>query len=220
MPYRILNIGPDAGVRRSLEELLKTDTRISVEHIETGTIGLDLLRDLPESQLPHIVILPFRLPILKAIDFIAEVHSHQRLQSICILVWGPDIPADEINQIYTAGAACVLPGKFSEGHMEALRQLCRDYTSDQTEAPRNKRRYAITSALRSTGKKAVQNARLGVLFVWTGCISTVFWICAFLQLGMSYTEADLAPLPVYVALASAGCSLMWTRLSEGARVQQ
>jgi hypothetical protein len=37
---------------------------------------------------------------------------------------------------------------------------------------------------------------------------------AFVQLGMSYTMADLAPLPVYGALASAGFSLMLARVGD------
>jgi hypothetical protein len=39
-------------------------------------------------------------------------------------------------------------------------------------------------------------------------------MCAFLHLGMSYTESDLAPLPVYTALTLGGLSLMFVRVSD------
>ena len=86
-PCRILNVGPDADVRRSLRELVQTEG-VLLQHIETGLLAFDELTKLQETELPDIVIIPFRLPILTAFDFISAMHSHQRLGSIPILVGG------------------------------------------------------------------------------------------------------------------------------------
>jgi hypothetical protein len=147
------------------------------------------------------------------------MRSHERLRAIPIFVWGPHIPAGEIHQIYTAGAACVLPGHFSTLHLDALRQFCHNCSCIETDVPSNKPADGFTAALLHTGEKAVRNAQLGALFVWTGCISTGLWMCAFLQLGTSYAAADLVPLTLYAALASAGFSLMWKRTGNRARTQ-
>ena len=198
-------------------EFLEAEGLGTPQHIETGAIALDILSQLPESELPHIIVIPFRLPILTGVDFIVRLRLHERLRSIPIFVWGPQIPADEIERIYTAGGAGVFPGQFNSLHLESLRQFCRTWSCTETDLPSNQPRSAITTALLHTGEKAVRNARLGALFVWTGCISTLLWICALMQLGTSGPAAELVPLSVYAALVSAGFSLMGGHAGHRAR---
>jgi CheY-like chemotaxis protein len=213
MGCTIFNVGTGTDVQRSLAPLFKAGSSASLEHIETGAMALETLLKLGDPELPQLVITPFRLPIMKGADFIAEMRSHERLRGIPILVWGVHIPADEINRLLAAGATQVLEGHFDAPHLEAARQLCPQcFRSNPGQPRRLRRRYAITAVLRDAGEKAARNARLGALFAWTGCISAVLWIWAFVQLGMSYTEADLAPLPVYAALTSAGFLLMLARV--------
>ena len=218
---QILNIGPDPGVRKSISETIEAEGLASVQHVETGFIALDMLDKLPDSELPNIVVLPFRLPILKAIDIIAGMHSRPQLRSIPILIWGAQIPKDEIDQLHATGAARVLPGEFSATHVDALLHFCRNRMSREAvgASRRRRRRYAIACALLDAGENAARNARLGALFVWTGCISSVLWMGSFLHLGMSYTESDLAPVPVYTALTLAGLTLMFVRVADRIEAQ-
>jgi CheY-like chemotaxis protein len=210
----LFNVGTDLDARRSLAALAK-DGAASLQHVETGAIALQTLLELSESELPDVVVIPFRLPIMTGVDFVTEMRSHERLQHIPILVWGAHIAANEVERIYAAGASRVVDGQFHSVHLEAVRQLCPSYFCPGSEQPRSpRRRYAITSALRNAGEAAARNARLGKLFAWTGCLSSVLWMWAFVQLGLSYTMADLAPLPVYGALASAGFSLMLARVGD------
>ena len=221
MRCRILNIGPDLGVRKSISESIEADGLASVQHVETGSIALEVLDKLPNSELPDIVVLPFRLPILKAIDIIARMQSRQQLRHIPILIWGAPIPKDEIDQLHATATARVLPGEFSTTHLDALLHFCRNRMSrDTAGVPRpRRRRYTIASALFHAGENAARNAQLGALFVWTGCISSVLWMCSFLHLGMSYTESDLAPVPVYTALTLAGLTLMLVRVADRIEAQ-
>ena len=203
----ILNIGLDSEVCRSLEKLLEEGA--SLQHIETGTIALDILRELPESELPHIIVIPFRLPILWGADFVAEMRRNPQLRSIPVFVWGAHMRSEEIQKLYEGGASSVLPGDFNSLHLEALRQFCRNRICIEADLPRGKPRSE--GIVHDSDPEPVRNARLGVLFLWTACISTVLWGCSLLQLGTTYSSADLAPLPIYGALASAGVSLMWRR---------
>jgi CheY-like chemotaxis protein len=145
--YRILNVGPDPGVRRLLGELAHTDGLV-LHHIETGSVALEVLSRLPEAELPHLVIIPFRLPILLAIDFISVMHSQPQLRSIPILVWGPQTEAQEIDQMYEAGAVCVLLGQFGTMHLEAVRHLCRASTGIEpaaTVTPLHRTKFLFTA---------------------------------------------------------------------------
>ena len=216
MACTIFNVGTDTDVQRSLGALFRGQGAASVEHIETGAMALETLARLPDDELPGLIITPFRLPIMKGADFIAEMRAHQRFRAIPILVWGANIPAEELKRLLAAGATQVVEGHLDATHLEAVRKICPQcFLAAGAEARgqgRRGRRYTITAALRDAGDKAARNARLGALFAWTGCISAVLWICAFAQFGMSYTEADLAPLPVYAALTSAGLLLMVARV--------
>jgi len=217
-PCRILNVGPDADVRRSLRELVQTEG-VLLQHIETGLLAFDELTKLQETELPDIVIIPFRLPILTAFDFISAMHSHQRLGSIPILVWWPEMEEQEINQLYRAGAACVLLGQLDTTHLEAVRRFCRSWNGIEPVAM-NPSPEEISSTLRQADEQGDRNVQLGTLFVWTGCVSAVLWGWASLQPANSHQAVDLAPLPVYGSLACAGLSLMWGRSSGRARVPQ
>jgi len=216
--YRILNVGPDSGVRSSLRELVaQTEGLVLLQHIETGSIALDILSKLPESELPHILIIPFRLPILTSLDFISAMHSHQRLRSIPILVWWPEMEVQEIKQLYQGGATCVLLGQFGTSHLDAVRRFCRDWTGIETAVTVNPSLRATSPISQQTGKEGGRNVRLGTLFVWTGCVSAALWLFGFLQFTSSYKVVDLAPLPVYASLAGAGLSLMWRRPDDEVR---
>jgi CheY-like chemotaxis protein len=206
---RVVNIGPDVDVRRLLTEFLKTYDCVSIRHIETGTIGLDILGNLPESDIPDIVIVPFRLPILTGLDFIVAMRSHGQLRAIPIIVWGPQMQVEEINEMYGAGATCVLPGKFNATHVDGLKRFVFNTTGVSCNvAIQQKASRAVLKQRPERGRMVNGNARLGTLFTLSACVSIVLWMLAFLQFGNSYETIDLAPLPVYASLAFAGLSLM------------
>jgi len=112
---------------------------------------------------------------------------------------GAHIPAGEIDEIYTAGAACVLPGHFNTTHLNALRQFCRNSRYIASDVPSDQPVDGITSALPIPAKRPFENSA-HCLYGWMGCISAALWICAFLKPNTSYAVADLVPVPVYAAL--------------------
>ena len=89
---------------------------VLLQQIETGSVALDVLKHVPDSELPNLVIIPFRLAILTSLDFISSVQPVERLGSIPVLVWGPRIEPWEVGQLYTAGAVGVLLGDFDATH--------------------------------------------------------------------------------------------------------
>lgn len=207
MRCRILNIGPDSGIQGSLRIQLEAEGLISLQHLQTEARALNVLHKLPESELPHIVLIPFQLPVAKTLDLIESMRSHQRLRPVRIVVWGPNISSHQIDRIYEAGAACVLPGQFDMKHLDAMRVFCRICTAADQQG--NQPRQVIKSSLLQSPEKGFRNMKLGTLLVLTGCISAALWMCSLLQIGRPGAKLDLMPLPVYAALACAGASLMW-----------
>lgn len=207
MRCRILNIGPDSGIHGLLRERLEAERLISLQHIETDSLALEIMCQLTRSELPHIVLIPFQLPDRKILDIIARMRSHEHLQYVRIFVWGSSIPSHRIDWMYEAGAACILPGQFTIEHLDAMRVFCHICT----EADRREKhpRQAITPALLMSGEKKIRNAKLGTLFFWTGCLSAVLWGCSVPQLDATQTIAELTSFSIYVALACAGIVLMW-----------
>lgn len=203
---RILNVGPTSGIHNSLRIQLEAQRLASVQHVETESLALMLLRKVAEHELPHIVLVPFQLPVSRNLEFIAAVQSLQRENPIRVFVWGSEIPSHQINWIYGAGAACVMPGQFNIQHLDAMHAFCATCTEvdRRTKTPRR----AMPLSLIEDIEKDLRNAKLGKLFLQTGCLSAVLWIVSILQAGGQSTRPDLMPLPVYAALAGAGLSLM------------
>ncbi len=194
---RVVNIGPDLNARRLLDELVRNEAGVAIEYLETGTMALEVLLGLSEDELPAAIVIPFRLPLMTAIDFIAKLHLRERLLSIPILIWGPRIFPDEIDIAYKAGAAAVLMGEFGTTHLEALRRLCGNASGDPNI-------LAIRDS-RPIREIKQRNARLGELFVSSGCLSASFWTVESL---LKSHQAAFAPLSVYAALMAGGATLM------------
>jgi len=216
---RILNVGPDPDARRLLRELAQTEAGVLLQQIETGSDALDALKHLPESELPNIVIIPFRLAILTSLDFIFGMQSEERLSSIPVLVWGPRIEPWEMGQLYTAGAASVLLGDFDATHLNAMRNFCRSWTGLEPVVTVNSTDEARNPSSRKTDGQSFRDVRLGRLFLWTGSTSAAFWVWSVIQLGASYRLIDLLPIPIYASLTCAGLFLTVRRARRRMRTQ-
>jgi CheY-like chemotaxis protein len=203
---RILNIGLDSGIHGSLKTQLEAEGLISLQHIDMEVLAISVLRQIPASELPHLVLVRHQLPVTTTLDLIAQMRSLPRLQAVRILVWGSSIPSHQVDWLYRAGAACVLPSQLNLKHLDIMREFSRVCT--EAGGQKKEPRHAIAAPLLTYGEKDVRNVKLGALFVWTGCISAILWMSSFLQLARSSTRVDLMPLPVYAALAWAGISLI------------
>ena len=204
---RILNVGPNPNVRRLLEELVQSDEPVLIRHIETGILALDELVNSPGTDLPDLVFVSFRLPVITGLDFVVQMRSHGHLRSIPIMVWGPDILADQIYQMHKAGADCVFLGEFDTFHLDYVRRFLglqhsavEDVASTPAPARVTRRVEQMTVA------KLKGNAQLGTIFSCAGWASVALWLIAFL--GLSNHAVDLLPLPVYTGLIGAGFVLM------------
>jgi CheY-like chemotaxis protein len=206
---RILNVGPDLNVRGLLEGLAQSNERVLLRHIDTGALALDHLVGNPGIDLPDIVIVSFRLPVLTGLDFAVQMRSHEHLRSIPIMVWGPDIRADEIDGMHKVGVACVFLGEFDATHVECVRRylgLPHKALEEAVSSPEQSRHQETALA------KFMGDAQLGTMFTWAGCAPAALWLIAFV--GRSDHAVDLLPLPVYAALICAGSILISSRTHE------
>ena len=206
---RILNVGPDPDAHRLLLELAQNEAGILLQQIEFGSTALEILKQLPESDLPHIVTIPHRLAILTSQDFISAMQSDERLSAIPILVWGPRIEPWEMGELYKAGAISVLLGNFDATHVDAVRQFCYSRTSLKSVVTVNPVEVVTIPRPPENDGQNVRNVRLGTLFLWTSSTSSAFWVWSFVQARASYTLIDLAPVPIYTSLATAGLFLIF-----------
>ena len=206
---RILNVGPDPDARRLLDELAQTEEGVSLQHVEVGSVALEGLKQLPESDLPSIVIIPFRFAILTSHDFLSGMQSHEQLRAIPVLIWGPQIELWEMGQLYREGATSVLLGDFNAAHLEAVRHFCRASAGVKPVVAG----YTAPEAPKSSHRKAdsQSDVHLGRLFLWSGGISAVCWVCSVLRFGASYTLIELAPASIHTSLTCAGLFLLFQR---------
>ena len=192
------------------ERLVQSGDPVLLQHIETGSLALDELLRLPRTELPNIIIISFRLPILTGLDFILAMRSNEDLRSIPIVVWGSEIRAEEIDQMHEAGAACVFLGEFDAVHLEAVRRYLGMPSSaavGEAKTPRPSRETSKRDRIATS--RPDRDVQLGTMFTWAGCLPAVLWLIAFL--GGSYSRIDVAPLAVYAGLTCAGLVLMWSR---------
>jgi CheY-like chemotaxis protein len=209
-PCRILNVGPDPAVQGLLRELVQSGDPVLLQHVETGSLALDELLGLPGTELPNIIIIAFRLPILTGLDFILAMRAQERLRDIPIVVWGSEIRAYEIDQMHEAGAVCVFLGEFDRVHLNAVRRylgLAGSTAGETASAPVQRKESSRRGRVKTA--RADRDAQLGTMFTWAGCLPAVLWLIAFL--GGSYRTVDVAPLAVYAGLTCAGLVLMGSR---------
>ena len=208
MDCRILNIGADSEAHRLLQELVQSEPLLKLQHQEMGSTALEHLLNLPESELPHLVLIPFRLPIVTSLEFTSALRSNERFRSVAILVWGAEITAVQMSELYKAGATSVLLGEFGKKHLEVVQRFG---LGIDALVPSTTPITAFLARHSSSPRCRHPDVQLGTLFIWTGCLCAALWVCAVMRFGSSYRITDLAPALVYIALTCAGLSLMWRR---------
>ncbi len=123
MRCRILDVTPNPGTHRLLEELLQPDADFSLEHVPSGTGALEELTQRPDNMLPNLIILAWWLPLLTGTEVVASLKSDKRLRAIPVIVLDSDLPDGEVGKLYTAGVSCVIENvqnldefaRFAEG---------------------------------------------------------------------------------------------------------
>ena len=118
---RMMAIGPLAPIQNVL---LVLEHFVLVEHTATVADAFRILTSRSPANIPEILIMPWWLPIVKSSDFIMTLKSHPILKSICVLVWGANMPVAEIRALYDAGASCVIPMPLQNTLIPVLRDLC------------------------------------------------------------------------------------------------
>ena len=204
MRCQILCIGTDSGIHGSVRTLLEAEGVIAVQHVERAGAALEILRNAPETELPHILMIQFESGSSAAFDFVTEIRSNRWMQATRLVVWGYKIPAHLIEGMYEAGADCVLIGHFTIGRLGPLRQFCREVTIADTGT--SKRLPIMLTPVRPANERALRNVRLGTLFVRTACLSAALWMCSVPGTPI-HRPADLAPGLVYAGLTCAGVTL-------------
>lgn len=84
-PKKILTVDDDEDLRNSLSELL------SLEGFETvwaknGQVALDYMLNIPESELPDLVLLDYMMPVMNGQAFVEAKGRYEKLSGIPVVV--------------------------------------------------------------------------------------------------------------------------------------
>jgi CheY-like chemotaxis protein len=115
---RILNICESEPEYLLLRRAFEGEPRLLLERCESGIAALNDLRERRASDLPDVVVIPWRLPMLTSREFIDEMKADERLSAIPIIVLA-DVSGNEASDLRDAGAACVLSKGITLDSFEA-----------------------------------------------------------------------------------------------------
>ncbi len=121
---RVLNVNDSHPEHLLLCQLLRPGPETVIEWSPSGIEALDTLRGRADEQLPHLVIIPWVLPLLTGQEFLLEMRADLRLSCIPVFVLD-NVPEDEIAALYTAGAHAVIAEGITLDSMEEAAERIR-----------------------------------------------------------------------------------------------
>ena len=113
------------------------DLEVILIHQETGVAAREHLTFCDDSELPNLIILAGRLPMLTAGELVTELKGDERTRSTPILVLSSFVNSSDVRSLYAAGANCVftLPGDLNQ--CEEMLSAVRDLWLRYAELPCN-----------------------------------------------------------------------------------
>jgi CheY-like chemotaxis protein len=88
---------------------------VSLHHQETGVAAREQLALVQESELPNLIVVAGRLPMLTAAELVTELKDDERTRAIPVVVLSSFVNGADTRRLYSAGASCVvaLPADLS-----------------------------------------------------------------------------------------------------------
>ncbi|MGA8594246.1 MAG: hypothetical protein WB676_05825 [Bryobacteraceae bacterium] len=124
---RVLNVNDSHPEHLLLCQLLRPAPDTLIEWSPSGIEALNALRGRADDELPHLVIIPWVLPLLTCQEFLLEMRTDLRLSRIPVFVLD-NVPRDELASLYAAGARAVIAEGMTldslEKAAEGIRAAC------------------------------------------------------------------------------------------------
>ncbi|MFI5192519.1 MAG: response regulator [Chitinophagales bacterium] len=86
------------------EIFLEEDPDISLHCVMNGKEVIAYLKSCPEQQLPRLIILDFKMPIMNAIETLESLKDNARYSEIITVVWSTSNQKEHIKQCMERGA--------------------------------------------------------------------------------------------------------------------
>jgi CheY-like chemotaxis protein len=122
---RVLNVNDSRPEHLLLCQLLQPGPETLIEWSPSGIEALEDLRGRADDQLPHLVMIPWVLPLLTGQEFLLEMKADNRLGRIPVFVLG-DVPEHELVSLYAAGAHAVIAQGITLDSLENAAHLIRE----------------------------------------------------------------------------------------------
>lgn len=116
-PKKILLADDDPEDQEILEDAIRKLEPVAQMHMmENGKEVLEFLAHCPDRELPELIILDYKMPVLNAVEVLELINQASRLKSIPKVVWSSSRQPEHVQNCMEKGAASyfVKPNKLSE----------------------------------------------------------------------------------------------------------
>lgn len=116
-PKKILLADDDPEDQEILEDAIRQLEPVAEMHmVENGKEVLEFLEHCSDRELPELIILDYKMPVLNAVEVLEHINQASRLKSIPKVVWSSSRQPEHVQNCMEKGAASyfVKPNKLSE----------------------------------------------------------------------------------------------------------
>jgi CheY-like chemotaxis protein len=107
---------------------------IAVTHVSDGQAALDFLTTCPSADLPFLLLLDYKMPIVSAAQVLLYLNTSDRFLPMICAVWSTSGRAEEIQECEALGADRFFTKPASDGEWDALAQQISEYFHAAGEA--------------------------------------------------------------------------------------
>lgn len=108
------------------EAFSEIDPAIQLDSFSTGKKFLNYLEELPDSEIPNMIILDYNIPEINGAEILEKLESDKRYQHVIKLVWSTSNSAMYENSCLSLGAKAYL---VKPSNITALRDLAKKMLS-------------------------------------------------------------------------------------------
>ena len=121
LPPKILIADDDVDDLEMLKDaIFEQRKRLRVDTVPNGRDLLAYLSRCPNSDLPRLIILDFKMPFLNAAEVLERLRADDRYAGIARVVWSSSSQREHIDQCLQAGAASYFTKPSSVREMEEI----------------------------------------------------------------------------------------------------
>ncbi|HEY8387211.1 MAG TPA: response regulator [Parasegetibacter sp.] len=111
----------DIEDREIIEEtLLKLDPTANIQKVTNGQQAVDYLSSCPENDLPCLIILDYKMPMLNAVEVLERINQMSRFDDVPKVVWSTSRQPEHVQQCLDNGAITYYVKPYSNSDLISM----------------------------------------------------------------------------------------------------